>query len=447
MDIEKQKLLLSFLISNQELYITVSPILKATYFDPRVKPVVKFIQSYFDEYKSPPTPELIKAETSQSIELKTSVSKQEVAYASKELETFCKHRAMEEAVYGAPALINAGQQDEVIRLMREAVTISLQRNIGLNYFQDPEARLTLMSLNSPMTPTGFHKLDENLGGGINRQEMIIFCAPSGVGKSISMANVAKNLLKQGLNGVYITFELSESVTAKRFDSMFTGIAQTEIFKDITKVSIEVMKQAEGHGKLFITRMPESTTNANHIRAYLKEFEIVNGFLPDWLVIDYLDLMASTQPVSAENVFIKDKFVSEELRGIAHEYNLIMITASQLNRSAQNIESIDDLNQSHIAGGISKIMTADNVVAIMQDKQMKARGEMFFVLLKTRSSGGVGNNFMMYFNPVTLILENIETGDGGKGSGKNLSSYIKSKKTTPTPAPSGKMNVHNIPFQV
>lgn len=444
MEVDKQKLLLSFLISSQELFVKVSPILKSVYFDPKVKNVVKFIQTYFDDYKSPPTPELIKAETSQVIELKPSLTRQEIAYAERELETFCKNRAMEEAIYAAAPLVAEGKHGDIEKLIRDALTVSLQRNIGLDYFQDPEARLTLMSINSPMTPTGIFKLDENLGGGINRKEMLLLGAPSGVGKSITMANIAKNLLKRGLNGVYITFELSQDVTAKRFDSMFTGIGQTEIFKNITKVSIEVKKHAEGHGQLFIVRMPESTTNANHIRAYLKEFEIVNGFLPDFLVIDYLDLMCSVQSVSAENLFIKDKYVSEELRSIANEYNLMMITASQLNRSAQNVESFEDLNHSHIAGGISKIMTADNVVYIMQNNQMKARGEMLFYLAKTRSSGGVGNTFMMRFNPVTLILENIDVSEGPPS--KNLSSYIKGKSDKhkePTP----KMTVTNIPFQV
>lgn len=446
MEFEKQKLLISFLISSQELFVKVSPILKDSYFDVRLKPTVKFISKYFDEYKAPPTPELISAETTNKIELKLSLSKQEISYAEKELETFCKNRAMEEAVYAAAPLIELGKHGDIEKLIKDALTIGLQRNIGLDYFQDPEARLTLMSLNSPMTPTGLHKLDENLGGGINRKEMIIFSAPSGVGKSITMMNVAVNLLKQGLRGVYITFELSEDVTAKRFDSMITGIGQTEIFKNITKVAIDVKKHGDFFGKWFIKRMPESTTNTNHIRAYLKEFEIVNGYLPDFLVVDYLDLMSSCQTVSAENLFIKDKYVSEELRAIANDYNLMMITASQLNRGAQNLDSIEDLNQSHIAGGISKINTADNVVAILQDKQMKARSEMLFKLLKTRSSGGVGNTFMMNFNSTTLRLENIDSDRGG-GNSKSLSSFLKGKSEEAKPVVSKKMSIETIPFQV
>lgn len=459
MELQKQSLLLSYLISDQTLFTKVSPILNTKYFDPSIRQSITFIKDYFEQYKSAPNSDQIKAETGSGVETRPTMSQAELRYAEDQLESFCKEKAIEHAILASPALLAEGKHGEIEKLIRDAITVGLQRNIGTDYFHDPEARLKLLSLNNKPTPTGFIDLDENLGGGINRKEMIIFAAPPGVGKSLTMANLAKNLLKQSLDVVYITLELSEEIVAKRFDSMFSGISQIDLLKNITKTSIEVKRQAEAHGKLTIKRMPESTTNANHIRAYLKEYEITYGKLPDALVIDYMDLMCSNQQISAENQFIRDKFISEELRSIANEFNLMMITASQLNRGSQQLESMDDLSQAHIAGGISKVNTTDNLVAIMQNAAMKARSEMLFKLLKTRSSNGVGNQFMMTFNPSTLILQGFTKDDSASDRSKSLSNYVRGRvqkkadeeSTEPkhfTPkAQVQKMDINKLPFQV
>jgi archaellum biogenesis ATPase FlaH len=455
MHLDKQKLLLEYLCSNAEIFIKVSPILKSSYFDPKIKGVVSFISSYFAEYKAPPTAEQIKVETGQVIDFKPSMTRQELTYAENQLEKFCREKAIEEAIYASPKLLDEGRYGEIEKLIRDAITVGLSRNIGLDYFNDPEARLRLLALNNNAIPTLWTKMDEYLGGGLNRKEMIIFSAGPGIGKSLTMGNLAKNLMKQNLNGVYISLELAEEVVGKRFDSMFSGIKQTEILKNITETTVKIKQQQDSHGSLFIKRMPESSTNANHIRAYLKEFEIVNSYLPDFIVVDYLDLMCSVQSISAENTFARDKFISEELRAIANEFNLIMITASQMNRSSQLVDNIEDVGQAHIAGGISKVNTTDNLITILQTPQMKARGEMMFKLLKTRSSNGVGNFFMLKFNNRTLCLENLEDDTQGRPANSSLTELVKNKNDQrPTELlsgndvkPSTKLNVNNLPFQV
>lgn len=448
MELEKQKLLLSYLLSSQELFVKVAPILKTTYFDPQLKNTVGFIKTYFETYKVPPTVDQVKAETASVIGQRDSFTRQEIAYAETELGTFCKEKAIEHAIMNSPKLLEEGKYGEIEKMIRDAITVGISHNVGLNYFADPEQRLQLLALNQNMIPTGWWKLDENLGGGINRKEMIIFAAPPGVGKSLTMSNLARNLMKHGLNGVYITLELSEEVVAKRFDSMFAGVAQVDILKNITKTSVEIRKQADSYGSLHIKRMPESSSNANHIRAYLKEYEIVNGRIPDFLVVDYMDLMCSVQSISAENTFIRDKFISEELRAIANDFNLAMITASQLNRGAQQVD-IDEISQAHIAGGISKVNTADNLVAIIQTPQMKARGEMLYRLLKTRSSNGVGNTFLLRFDGVTLRLENLDDDGGDAKVSRSLATFMSRKKESkdgikPPPKNPG---LSDLPFQV
>jgi archaellum biogenesis ATPase FlaH len=422
MNLENQQLMLNYLVSSNELYTKVSPILKDSYWDARLKKQFRFIKDYYETYKASPTIDQLKASTGHSFELKA-LSRHEIKFAESELENFCRNSAIEQAIMGAPSLVEVGNFAKVIEEMKDAITISVNRDIGVDYFSDPENRLKDLAATILPIPTGYVKIDEGLGGGLTRKEMLLVLGAPGYGKSISLSNLAKRLMKRKLNGVYITLELSEKVVAKRFDTMFSGIAPSQVLNNITETSIRIGKEKGNYGKLFIKRMPESSTNANHIRAYLKEFEIVNGFTPDFICLDYLDLMASCQNISAENFFARDKYISEELRSIANDFDLIMLTASQLNRGAQSVESIDDLGQSHIAGGISKINTADNVLAIYPSAQAKARGEMIFKFIKTRSSNGVGNSVTLKFLSSSLTLENRDEDVSEQPSTSKLSNTI------------------------
>ncbi len=430
---EKQHLLVDYLRKDQETFIRVNPILTPKFFEPRLQGAVKFIQAYFNEYKSLPSTQQLQAETGVSFEASSEqITTQERKYAETEIESFCKQKAMEHAILSSVELIQEGKYGEVEKLIRDAVTMSMQRSLGTDYFDDPEGRLNSLKNNNAMYPTKLIKLDEYLGGGLNRKEMIVFAAPSGVGKSITMLNIAFNLMSQGLNGVYITLELSEPIVSKRADSIASGLSQQAVLDDVVRTSIAVKKlrDEQGYGKLAIKRMPESTTTANHIRAYIKEYELVNGHLPDFIVVDYIDIMASAQQgISVENQFIKDKYVCEELRSLADDLNCIMISASQLNRGAQQVESLDDLNQAHIAGGISKINTTDNLVMIIQTAQMKAKGEMVFKLVKTRSSSGVGNYFTVKFSPISLRITNVEEDEKPKNLSEANSAFRRRAITT------------------
>ena len=143
------------------------------------------------------------------------------------------------------------------------------------------------------------------------------------------------------------------------------------------------------------------SNINNVRAYLKELEIQTGIKTDFIMVDYLDLlMPVSAKVSPSDLFVKDKYVSEELRNLAREFNILMITASQLNRSA--VEEVE-FDHSHISGGISKINTADNVFGIFTSRTMRERGRYQIQLMKTRSSSGVGQKIDLDFNIETLRI--------------------------------------------
>lgn len=406
MDLEKQRVILSLLLSSPSLFARVNPILKGSYFDPLLKRSIQYSQDYFETYHNLPTPSIVLAET-KLVVTKEILEKHEVEWIATELETFCRHKAIEEVILSGPQLLADGDFGTLEANLKTAIQTSLNRDLGINYFDGVEDRLRDLLNNSPVIKTGWDELDELLGGGISRQELVLYAGISGVGKSILMSNQSINHVKNGYSVIYISLELADRVVGKRFDSMTTGISQGEILNNISKVAQEVNKfKAKGAGELYIKRMPESTTTANHIRAYLKEFEQTNGFRPDVLVVDYLDLMASNRNVSSENIWLKDKYVAEELRSIGFDFDCAIVTASQLGRQS---EVVDKIGMGNIQGGFSKVQTADAMIAIVQDQMMRASGEYVLELLKTRNSGGVGHQVLLRWDPIGLRVTNLDEG--------------------------------------
>lgn len=400
-DITKQKMLLGYLISDKNLFSRCSAIVNPIYFDPNLRKGVKFMLEYVEKYRDAPTVEQIKVET--GVELtKQEMTKAKAQYAADEIADFCRNSAVENAILKCAANIEKQDYGSMIDDLKNAISIGLQKDLGLDYFLNPEKRIRDQMESTATIPTSWHELDDLLGGGISRQELTLFMANSGVGKSIIMSNLAVNFMQRKMNVLYITLELAETVVGKRFDSMITGVGQREIFSQIQKVAQEVNKSADVLGNLTIKRMPESIATANDVRAYLKEFETVNGYVPDLVILDYLDLMMPVRKVSMDNLFIKDKFVAEECRAVAAEFDCCMVSASQAGRAAIEAE---EHNQGHIQGGYSKVQTADNLIMIIQSDQMRAAGEYVLKLLKTRSSGGVGKQLMLSWNPISLRVMN------------------------------------------
>jgi hypothetical protein len=200
--------------------------------------------------------------------------------------------------------------------------------------------------------------------------------------------------------------------------MTTGIPSRDVFKSIDDVEMKVKIIGKKSGAFQVKYMPSGKT-ANDVRSYIKEYEIKTGKKVDVLLIDYLDLlMPASTKVSAENLFIKDKYVSEELRNLAMELNTVFVTAAQLNRGA--VEEIE-FDHSHISGGLSKIQTADNVFGIFTSRAMRERGRYQLQLMKTRNSSGVGQKIDLGFDLDTLRI--IDIGDEDEQTVASASSNI------------------------
>jgi hypothetical protein len=191
--------------------------------------------------------------------------------------------------------------------------------------------------------------------------------------------------------------------------MITDVATRDVFKQVDDVELKVKMASKKSGKFWIKYMPAQST-VNDMRAYIKTLQMEYDVKIDFLCVDYLDLlMPVSTKVSPSDLFIKDKYVSEELRNLAKELNVLFVTASQLNRSA--VEEVE-FDHSHISGGISKINTADNVFGIFTSRSMRERGQYQIQLMKTRSSSGVGQKIDLQFDVNTLrIFDDGSNGDG------------------------------------
>jgi archaellum biogenesis ATPase FlaH len=415
-----QKLYLEMFLSDAETFARCQNIFDPENFDQKLKETAEFITKYVDDYKVIPDAAIVNASCGKELQ-SVNLPKENYEWLMDEFENFSRHKALERAILQSADLLEKGEYNPVEKLIKDAIQISLNKDMGTDYFEDPRARLTKLKDGNGQISTGWPSIDRKLYGGFNRGELNIFCAGSGGGKSLFLANMGVNWAIAGLNVLYLTFELSEGLVAMRLDSMMTGVTTREIFKNIDDVELKVKMMGRNAGSIQIKYMP-SGKNCNDIRAYLKEYQVKKGVKPDVILIDYLDLMMPLSvKVSPSDLFVKDKYVSEEIRNLAMETQCITVTASQLNRSA--VEEIE-FDHSHISGGLSKIMTADNVIGIFTSRAMKERGRYQIQFMKTRSSSGVGQKVELEFNVDTLRI--TDAGDEyddrslNQGGGKSSS---------------------------
>lgn len=411
-DYEVQKLYLEMFLSDAETFIRCQNIFDHENFDQRLQDSAEFITKYVDEYKVMPEASIVNASTRSQFN-PVQLPKENYEWLMTEFENFSRHKGLERAIVKSSDLLESGDYGPVEKLIKDAIQISLNKDMGTDYFEDPRARLSKLKDGNGQISTGWPAMDKKLYGGFNRGELNIFCAGSGGGKSLFLANLGVNWAQMGLNVLYLTFELSEGLVSMRLDSMMTGITTREIFKSIDEVELKVKMLGKKAGNLQVKYMP-SGKNCNDIRAYLKEYQVKKGVKPDVILIDYLDLMMPLSvKVSPSDLFVKDKYVSEEIRNLAMETQCITVTASQLNRSA--VEEIE-FDHSHISGGLSKIMTADNVIGIFTSRAMKERGRYQIQFMKTRSSSGVGQKVDLEFNVDTLRISDLGEDDDSNYSG-------------------------------
>jgi len=431
--LDVQRLFLEMMLEDAQSYVRVQNIYNPQNFDKSLRPAAEFIKEHSDKFKTLPERTQISAATGVKLQPVPDLNEGHYDWFMSEFESFTKRQELERAILKSADLLEKGDFEPVEKLIKDAVQISLTKDLGMDFWYDPEGMLTRYFDSGGQVSTGWPQMDRLLYGGFSRGELNIFAGGSGSGKSLVMMNIALNWVQQGLHGVYITLELSEELTGLRTAAMLTDMSTKDIRRDKDAAAIKIKMIGRKAGSYQVKALP-AQSNINDIRAFLKEYQIKTGHKVDFIMIDYLDLlMPVSAKVSPNDLFVKDKYVSEELRNLAKELGILMVTASQLNRSA--VEEIE-FDHSHISGGISKINTADNVFGIFTSRAMKERGKYQIQCMKSRSSTGVGQKIDLEYNIETMRITDEGGEDGDTYSKKPSASIMDSIKARSQVSPAG-----------
>jgi KaiC/GvpD/RAD55 family RecA-like ATPase len=425
--VDVQRLFLEMMLEDAQSYVRVQNIYNPENFDRSLKAAALFIKEHGDQFKTLPDRSQISAATGIRLESVPDLNEGHFEWFMTEFEAFTRRQELERAILKSADLLEKGEFEPVEKLIKDAVQISLTKDLGTDFWADPEGMFSRYFDTGGQVSTGWPQLDRLLYGGFSRGELNIFAGGSGSGKSLVMMNIALNWVQQGLHGVYITLELSEELTGLRTAAMLTNMSTKDIRRDKDTAALKVKLVGKKAGSYRVKALP-AQSNINDIRAFLKEYQIQTGHRVDFIMVDYLDLlMPVSAKVSPNDLFVKDKYVSEELRNLAKELGILMVTASQLNRSA--VEEIE-FDHSHISGGISKINTADNVFGIFTSRAMRERGKYQIQCMKSRSSTGVGQKIDLEYNIDTMRITDAggeeDSGTARRGPGPNIMDSIKAR---------------------
>lgn len=382
------------LLTDAQWATQMTEVMKADFFDLRYLAYLtdKYFK-YFEKYKCFPTlPLLISIikddlRETQNVVLKETIVEYltriktlpdmgDLAYVKEKSLDFCRKQAMREALEKSVELIGTDKYDEVVDLMKKAVSVGIAASIGHDFFEDAEARF--VKTNRMPCPTGIVQLDEKsiLNGGLGKGELGVIAAPTGVGKSHFLVSLGANALKVGKNVVHYTFELTETAVGIRYDSYLTDIPSSDI-QDSKEQVMDMYKNME-LGKLIIKEYPTGTASVATIRNHLEKLAL-RGFVPHVIIIDYADIMRSSREFDALRMELK--LIYEDLRNLAMEKAFPIWTASQSNREGSNADVVGLENMSESYG---KAMVADVVISLSRKPSEKSTGMGRLFVAKNRA---------------------------------------------------------------
>jgi len=345
-------LILKNLIYNDEYIRKILPYLKSDYFqDYSQKIVFEEIQDFFSSYNKLPTKEALEIEIENRSDLTENSFKEclsviscldyepvDFQWLSQVTEKWCKDRAIYLALMESIQIADGGDtkktRDAIPSILEEALSISFDTHIGHDYIEDAEERYEYYHKKESKIAFDIDYLNRITDGGLSAKTLNLFVAPPGVGKSLFMCHFSASTLIQGKNVLYITLEMAEEKIAERIDANLLDV-QVQDIKGLSKeqfFSKTSQLSKKTRGKLIIKEYPPGTSSSNHFKVLLKELEMKKNFKPDVIVIDYLNLCASSRyKTSTSNSYTYVKSVSEELRGLGVENNIPILSSVQFNR--------------------------------------------------------------------------------------------------------------------
>jgi len=395
--------ILNNLVVDEEYCRAVIPFLKEDYFSNAPNKIVyTMIKEFIDKYNSLPTQKILALEAE-----KLSVSQeqyQEVVEVISEIhpdpltnrdwlmdetEKHCQDRAILNAIKESINIIDGNSKDKkdkgsIPQILTEALSVSFDSNIGHDFLENFETRYDFYHKTESRIPFDLEMFNKITRGGLVRKSLNVILAGTGVGKTLFMTHCASANLLQGKNVLYITMEMAEEKIAERIDANILNITVDEL-QELPKESYaKRMNQLKSRvkGKLIIKEYPTSAAGAGHFRHLLQELKLKKNFSPDIIYIDYLNICMSSRLKlgSSINSYLYIKAIAEELRGLAVEFNLPVVTATQTNRDGY---SSSDPGLENTSESFGLPATADFMFALVSNDELEALDQLLVIQLKNR----------------------------------------------------------------
>ena len=399
-----EQLILKNLVFNDDYARKVLPYIKSEYFFTREDKIVfSLVQDFINKYKTLPTYEslIIQLQNMNNIteeEFKSSVSilnqirqnadeKTSLDFLINKTEAFCQEKSIHNAIMESVNILNNTskfEKGEIPKLLSDALGVSFDANVGHDYMQDEEMRYDFYHQKEKKIPFDIEMLNKITKGGLTSKSLNIFMSGPGVGKSTVMCHHAAFCMTQGYNVLYITMEMAEERIAERIDANLLNVPLDDLYKLSKESYMSRFKSLRNktNGRLIIKEYPTAGASSLHFRALLHELELKKQFKPDIIFIDYLNICSSSRikAGSGANSYTYIKSIAEELRGLAVEYNVPIVSATQVNRA--NYKSTEvDLNDTSESFGLPA--TADFFVAMISTDELEALNQILFKQLKNR----------------------------------------------------------------
>ena len=398
-----EQTILKNLVQSESFTRKVIPFLKEEYFsESDEKTVFNEVVSYFDKYTKPPTVEalLINLDNNTSLNdgqlsnaktIVDSISKDSeetpTEWLVEETEKWCQDRAIYIAVMDSIEVIDKKSQrstGEIPDLLKEALSVSFDTNIGHDFIENSDDRFEFYHTEEEKLPFDLEYFNKVTKGGLPNKTLNICLAGTGVGKSLFMCHMASANLMMNKNVLYITLEMSEERIAERIDSNTLNIPMKDL-PDLSKnqfdKKIDKIKE-KTKGKLIVKEYPTASAHVGHFRHLLQELNIKKDFKPDMIYIDYLNICSSARvkPGSGANSYTLVKSIAEELRGLAVEFDVPIMSATQTTRSGYGST---DVELTYTSESFGLPATADFMFALITSDELEELDQMVVKQLKNR----------------------------------------------------------------
>lgn len=397
-----ETLILSSLLYNESFLRKVVPFIRDDYFShPAEKYIFKQTAAFVEEYGTAPTPVAIQIQAENDNTLIESEYRlvvkalenleppiENVDWLLDQAEKFCKEQALFNAVTQAIHIIEGRDKNHtkeaIPHLLQDALTVSFDNSIGHDYVENAEDRHDYYTRVEEKLPFDLEAFNLITKGGFSRKTLNVAMAGPGVGKSTFMCHVSASALSMGKNVLYITMEMAEERIAERIDANLLNVPVDDLARMDKEKFLERIRRLRKRteGKLIIKEYPTSSAHAGHFRALLRDLQIKKEFVPDLICVDYLNICASSRfkANNTVNSYSYVKAIAEEVRGLAVEFDVPILTATQTTRDGNDSSEVE---MKHVSESFGVPATADLFFAMTSTEELEAMNQILIKQLKNR----------------------------------------------------------------